>query len=216
MTDSVKQSGLRANRVLENEERIVRAARRLFVKHGYRATTLTAVAEAAGVAHRTIYVRFGTKAALLKRVLDVAVVGDHAPVDVVGRDWYRTAMSAPTLEARIAAFAIGGARLVTSAADVEAVTREAAPTEPLLAGHLAAGRVATHEAVRAFWTRARDDGLLPVETDVDWLTDSTSLLAHIDTYLLLRQMQPATAQRYEAWLTTTLRRLAAAAATPES
>lgn len=216
VTDSVKQSGLRANHVLENEERIVRAAHGLFVKNGYRATTLTAVAEAAGVAPRTVYVRFGTKAALLKRVLDVAVVGDLAPVDVVGRDWYRIAMSAPTLEARIAAVAVGSARLVTSAADVVAVAREAEPTEPLLAGHLAAGRAATHEAFRGFWTEARDDGLLPVETDLDWLTDSTSLLAHVETYLLLRQMQPATAQGYEAWLTTTLRRLAAAAATPAS
>lgn len=194
----------------------MRAAHELFVKNGYRATTLTAVAEAAGVAPRTVYVRFGTKAALLKRVVDVAVVGDHAPIDVVGRDWYRTAMSAPTLEARIVAFAVGAARLVTSAADVVAVAREAEPTEPLLAGHLDAGRVATREAFRGFWTGARDDGLLPVETDLDWLTDSTSLLAHVETYLLLRQMRPATAQRYEAWLTTTLRRLAAAAATPKS
>lgn len=194
----------------------MRAAHELFVKNGYRATTLTAVAEAAGVAPRTVYVRFGTKAALLKRVVDVAVVGDLAPIDVVGRDWYRTAMSASSLEARIVAFAVGGARLVTSAADVVAVAREAEPTEPLLAGHLDAGRVATREAFRGFWTGARNDGLLPVETDVDWLTDCTSLLAHVETYLLLRQMQPATAQRYEAWLTTTLRRLAAAAAAPKS
>lgn len=211
MTDPVKPAGLRAARVLENEERIVRAAHHLFVRDGYRSTTLTAVADAAGVAHRTVYVRFGTKAALLKRVVDVALVGDLAPIDVVGREWYQTATSAPTLDARIAAFATGGARLVTSAADVIAVAHEAERTEPLLAEQATADRAATHEAVRRFWMRARDDGLLPPECDLTWLTDTTSLLAHIDTYLLMRQMQPATAKRYETWLATTCRRLVTAA-----
>src|SRR6266498_4582072 len=175
MTKPVKPAGLRAARVLENEERIVRAARQLFVRDGYQATTLTAVADAAGVAHRTVYVRFGTKAALLKRVVDVALVGDLAPIDVVGREWYQTATSAPTLDARIAAFATGGARLVTSAADVIAVAHEAERTEPLLAEQATADRAATHEAVRRFWMRARDDGLLPPECDLTWLTDTTSL-----------------------------------------
>ena len=49
---------------------------------------------------------------------DVALVGDLAPIDVVSRQWYRTATTAPTLEGRIAAFAEGSARLVASAADV--------------------------------------------------------------------------------------------------
>src|SRR4029077_11240008 len=116
MTESVKPTGLRAAGVRENEERIVRAAYELFVRDGYQATTLTAVADAAGVAHRTVYVRFGTKAPLLKRVIGVSIVGDLAPIDVVSREWYRTATTAPTLEERIAAFAQGSARLVTSAA----------------------------------------------------------------------------------------------------
>src|SRR5262245_20302904 len=68
----VNPVGLRAARVRENEERIVRAAHEPFARDGYQGTALTAVADAAGVAHRTVYVRFGTKAALLKRVIDVA------------------------------------------------------------------------------------------------------------------------------------------------
>ena len=212
MPTPVKPFGLRAARVLENEERIVRAAHQLFVRDGYRATTLAAVADAAGVAHRTVYVRFGTKAALLKRVVDVALVGDLAPIDVVSREWYQTATSAPTLDARIAAFAEGGARLVTSAADVVAVAREAEPAEPLLAEQASAGRAATRQVLQRFWMRARDDGLLPPECDLTWLTDTSSLLSHIETYLLMRQMQPAAAKRYQTWLATTYHRLVTAAA----
>lgn len=210
MSKPVKTS-LRTSRVRENEERIVRAAHQLFVREGYRATTLAAVAAAAGVAPRTIYVRFGTKADLLNRVVGVALVGDLAPQDVVSRGWYQTALSAPTLDERITALVAGSARLVTAAADVVAVAREAEPTEPRLAEQAVADRAATHEAFRRFWTSAHDDGLLPTGSDLAWLADTSSLLAHIETYLLLRDMQPATAHRYGAWLDTTLRRLVGAA-----
>ena len=211
MTEAVKPAGLRAARVAENEERIVRAAHELFVRNGYQATTLTAVADAAGVAHRTVYVRFGTKAALLKRVIDVALVGDLAPVDVVSREWYRAATTAPTLDERIAALAKGSARLMASAADVIAVARQAEPAEPLLAAAAHAGRAATHDAIRAFWARARHDGLLPAGCDLAWLAGTTSVLAHAETYLLMRETLQMTPERYENWLATTWRRMAAAA-----
>jgi AcrR family transcriptional regulator len=209
--EAARPAGLRAARVLENEERIVRAAHELFVRDGYQATTLTAVADAAGVAHRTVYVRFGTKAALLKRVVDVALVGDLAPIDVVSREWYSTATTAPTLDARIAAAAEGSARLLASAADVIAVAREAEATEPLLAAAAQAGRAATRDAVRTFWTRAHDDGLLPAGCDLAWLADTTSVLAHAETYLLMRETLGMTPQRYRSWVATTWRRMAAAA-----
>jgi AcrR family transcriptional regulator len=212
MAKAVKPPGLRAARVLENEERILRAAHELFVRDGYQATTLTAVADAAGVAHRTVYVRFGTKAALLKRVIDMAIAGDLAPIDVVNREWYRTATTAPTLEERIAAAASGSARLLASAADVIAVARQAEPTEPLLADAAHAGRAATRDAVRTFWARARDDGLLPAGCDLAWLADTTSVLAHAETYLLMRETLRVTPKGYENWLATTWHRMAAAAA----
>src|SRR5215470_792198 len=197
MTEAVKPARLRAARVAENEERIVRAAHELFARDGYQATTLTAVADAAGVAHRTVYVRFGTKAALLKQVIDVALVGDLAPIDVVSREWYRTATTAHTLQERIGALAKGSARLMASAADVIAVAREAEPTEPLLAATARAGRATTRDAIRAFWSRARDDGLLPAGCDLTWLADTTSVLAHADTYLLLRETLRVTPKRYQ-------------------
>lgn len=209
---STVNGGLRETRVLENEERILRAAHELFVRNGYRRTSLTAVAEAAGVAHRTVYVRFGTKAALLKRVVDVAIVGDLAPVAVTGREWYRDATSAPTLEERIAAHARGSAQLLGSAADVIAVAAEAEAAEPILAEAARAGRAATLDAVRGFWTSAERDGLLPAGCDIDWLVETSSLLSHAQSYLLMRETLGMTPARYETWIAATLRRLVAAAA----
>ena len=65
---------------------IVEAARALFLARGYAGTTIDAVAGEAGVAVQTVYAAFGSKAQILKTVLDVAVVGDDAPVPLVDRE----------------------------------------------------------------------------------------------------------------------------------
>ena len=58
------------------------AARELFLTRGYVRTSLTAVAELAGVAVQTIYNSIGNKAALLAAVLDQATAGPDAPRSV--------------------------------------------------------------------------------------------------------------------------------------
>lgn len=58
------------------------AARELFLTRGYVRTSLTAVAELAGVAVQTIYNSIGNKAALLAAVLDQATAGPGAPRSV--------------------------------------------------------------------------------------------------------------------------------------
>lgn len=56
-----------------------------------------------------------------------------------------------------------------------------------------------------------DDGLLPPECDLSWLADTTSVLAHAETYLLMRETLQMTPGEYEKWLGVTWRRMAAAA-----
>lgn len=209
MTDDVKS--LRAARVADTEERILAAARGLFLRDGYAATTLAAVADAARVGHRTVYVRFGTKAALLKRVVDVAVAGDTRPIDVISRDWFQTALTAPTLAERVAACASGSSALMARAGDLIAIAQQAEPVEPAIAAAAQAAREATRDAVRLFCIRLRDDGLLPDGCDVGWLADTASLLSQAQTYLLGRDTLGWTSDQYQHWLASTLDRLIAAA-----
>lgn len=58
---------------------IVEAATRLFIEHGYAATSVGDIAAAAGVAVQTIYNAIGPKREVLSRVLDFAAAGDEAP-----------------------------------------------------------------------------------------------------------------------------------------
>jgi AcrR family transcriptional regulator len=205
VTDGVK--GLREARVAATEERILTAARELFVRNGYHATTLTAVADAAGVGHRTVYLRFGTKAALLKRVTDIAVAGDARPLDISDRDWFHTALSAATLDDRIDALAGGTAALMHRAGDLFEVVQQAQPVEPLLAEAFQAGREATRDHLHTFVRQAIADGLAHHTDEVEWLQETAALLCHADTYLLLRRTTHWSLRDYHTWLATTLRHL---------
>lgn len=65
--------------------RCVEVAAELFLRQGYAATTIDAVAERAGVARRTVFAAVGGKVALLKLAYDWSLVGDDEPVPMAQR-----------------------------------------------------------------------------------------------------------------------------------
>lgn len=205
-------SGLRAGKIVETEERIVKAATDLFLERGYAATTLTDVAEAARVAARTVYVRFGTKAALMKRVIDVAIVGDTAPVDVLSRDWFQASLTAATAEERVAAMCRSTRHIMDRAGALFAVGHQAAAVESEIAAAEQIGREGSRDALRIFWRHMEQDGLLPAGCDVSWLSDTTSFLIGADSYRLMTQLHSWNADAYEEWLRISLSRLILASA----
>jgi AcrR family transcriptional regulator len=201
---------LRRAQTALTEQRIVTAATSLFLADGYQATTLEAVARRAQVGARTVYVRFGTKAALFKRVVDVAVVGDTEPVDVLGRDWMRAALTAPTAAGRIAASAAAGRQIMERTGPLFAVAQQAAAVEPLIAEFWQQGREQSRYTHEVFWTRMAQDGLLDPAVDLTWLIDTTSVLGAAETYLLATRMTGWDLDAYQDWLAATLTRLSTA------
>jgi AcrR family transcriptional regulator len=84
---------------------IIQAAGRLFVERGYSATSIDAVAEAAGVGRATVFTSVGGKAALLKAAYDVAVVGDDEPIPLPERPWARRVREGESQGERIGRYA---------------------------------------------------------------------------------------------------------------
>jgi AcrR family transcriptional regulator len=213
MTGDVNSAGalpsLRQAQVAHTEQRILAAATELFLEGGYLATTLEAVARRAQLATRTVYLRFGTKAALFKRVVDVAIVGDTEPVDVLGRDWMQAALTAPTAAERIAASAAAGRQIMQRTGPLFAVAQQAASVEPLIAGFWQQGREQSRRVHALFWTRMAEDGLLDPAVDLAWLIDTTGILAAAETYLLVTRMAGWDLDAYERWLARTLSQLMA-------
>jgi AcrR family transcriptional regulator len=79
------RSDLRAAQALQTRRVIVTAASELFAAQGYGATTVDAVAEAAGVSRKTVFTAVGGKLDLLKTALDWAVAGDDQQLALADR-----------------------------------------------------------------------------------------------------------------------------------
>ena len=208
MVDEVKPDRRGARRA-DTEARLVTAASERFVAHGYSATTLADVAEDAGLAPRTLYLHFATKAELLRRCIGVAIVGDTEDVPLADRSWMAAAQSAPTLDERLRRMAAVTAQLMARTGPLLEVAQQAAGVEPEIAAAAQAGREDTRRTLLEFWQRAAADGLLPRGAALGWLSETAAVLAQADTYLLLRATAGWDIATYEHWLVESWRRLAA-------
>lgn len=84
---------------------ILAAATEQFCTLGYGGATMGAIAAAAGVSVPAVESAFGTKAALLKVAIDVAIAGDDEPVPMLERPWAAAAQAAATPQAFLSAVA---------------------------------------------------------------------------------------------------------------
>lgn len=94
VNSGLRAAQTRAAQAQATRELIVETASNLFRVHGYRATSITAIAAGAGVVVQTIYNAVGNKAALLNAVLDRTVSGSDAPTTVP--EFMRQRMAATT------------------------------------------------------------------------------------------------------------------------
>lgn len=125
-------SPMRQESARRTRQAVVRAASHLFVTSGYGRTSLAQVAAEAGVARPTVFAAFGSKAALLRQVLDEALAGDDEPVPVAQRPWFRPVLEAPAPAGVLEAYAGVCTLIGRRAAQVFEVVRRAADESPEL------------------------------------------------------------------------------------
>jgi AcrR family transcriptional regulator len=89
------QLARRTRKAQATRRRILDAAEALFVRDGYAATTIAAIADRADVAVQTVYAVFGTKRATLSELLAIRVTGDHDATALKDHEDWR-AMEAET------------------------------------------------------------------------------------------------------------------------
>ena len=105
---------------------ILEAAQRLFERDGYVATTMAAVAAEAGVALKTVYLGFETKAGLLRALWHLRLRGDEADVPIAERQWYRDVIAEPDPERQLRLGAHNARLVKERAAKLMRVMRDAA------------------------------------------------------------------------------------------
>src|SRR5882757_6518498 len=75
---------------------ILETAQRLFEGQGYLSTTMTAIADEAGVSAKTVYLAFETKGGLLRALWHFVLLGDDDYESAVARsNWYREVLDEP-------------------------------------------------------------------------------------------------------------------------
>ena len=99
------RSARREEQARQTRARILAAATGQFLAAGYAGTTMRAVATAAGVSVPTVEQAVGTKARLLKAVIDAATAGDDEPVTMLDRGWAARAEASRTAVEFVAGFA---------------------------------------------------------------------------------------------------------------
>jgi AcrR family transcriptional regulator len=187
---------LRDERAQVTRRRIADAARRLFVRDGYAATTLAGIAAEAGVAVQTVYAVYGSKAGILHALRESAM---HQPE---AEALYAEAMGAPSAVRRLELFARSIRRRWESSGDVVAIHRDAGTADPAIR----AGVVATLErrrgGIRALAATLEDDLRPGVHvSDAVAILDALTLP---EVYAALVDNGGLTPAAYETWLAEAL------------
>jgi AcrR family transcriptional regulator len=194
-------SPLRREQARETQRRIVAAAYRLLLDQGYAATTMAAVAARAGVSPQTVYKAFGTKAALVKRVYDVTLVGDDEPVPLAERDDVRAAYEGRDPRAVLDWYAELGRTLLVRLAPLLTVILAGARTgEPELVE-----LVATMNGERLVGTtmcarRLEELGALRADLTLEQARDLIWTLNSLEVWDLLVQQRGWTPEAYRDWV----------------
>lgn len=197
-------AGRRGRKALETRRRIRDAARDLFVRQGYTATTMREIADRADVAWQTVYSVFGTKAAVLSEIFDVTVAGDDLPVPMAQRPFVSEIAAArdPREKARI--FAAHLRETAARTADVQTVIESAAATDPDMAqlwdtlmGQLIRGMTMAVTSLHA-------QGALRPDLTIERAADRLWWYAGPWAYRGLVLARGWSLDEYEAWLAETL------------
>lgn len=129
-------SSRRALQAAQTRRDVLEAAIELFSTSGWSSTTLAAIAAKAGVAVETVYSGFGSKKALLRAAMEVAVVGDTEPVPLAQREEFQRLSRGPTKERLGAAVALATEINVRTAGIWRAIVEAATADEELEAWRL--------------------------------------------------------------------------------
>jgi AcrR family transcriptional regulator len=192
-------SGRRARADARRQE-VVRAARELFERDGFRLTTIAAVAAHAGVSPESIYKGFGGKAALAKAVFDAALAGDHEPVPVAERPALLAVRDEPDVRRKITLFVDGLVQRLARSAKVHILIRDGRHVDDSLAPIWDEVQQEGLTGMTMLGRHLLETGQLRADVDLDEVRDVLWNYLAIDHYERLVLARGWSHDRYAQWL----------------
>lgn len=161
---------------------------------------MAAIAAEAGVAAETIYATFGTKRAILSRLIDVTLVGDYEPIPVLNRIWLDHVRREPKQRPRLHLLAHLTRTILERAGPIHAIIRGAAASD----AEIAALRL-THQEQRLvvqteYAHLLAEAGPLREDLTVEAAGERYWIQASPELHHILTTERGWSQDRYEAWL----------------
>jgi AcrR family transcriptional regulator len=122
-------STVRRERAAATRERVLAAARELFLEHGWTRTTARGIAARAGVSLDTVYAAAGRKPQIMLELVEQAISGQDHAVPAEARDYVQAVRRATGARAKIEIYAAALAAVLPRLAPLVQVLREAAPAD---------------------------------------------------------------------------------------
>jgi len=210
MSEAVKRrydNSRRLAQVRVTRLKVIEAAKRLFIEHGYPATTIEAIADAADVALPTLYRLFGSKRALLKAVLDVSFGGDDEPIAFGDRPEQQEALAESDPISLVASFARICRLFMERSSEMFHILSTAAQVDPEIAGLENEIRRQRHTGQARIVAAIAARNALDPELSLSEAEDMTYAALSPEVHRILTIERRWTADQYESWLARVLRSL---------
>jgi AcrR family transcriptional regulator len=207
MSEPVKRhyaSTLRAEQARAPRRAVVDAAGRLFVQHGYGATTVDAIAEAAGVSRKTVFTSVGGKVEALKLAVDWAIVGDDEPVPMLDRPEVARQRKEPDARLVLRSYAAMQRRSAARVAPLVHAAESAAGSDPAVQALVDEGKAQRRFGMGMLAGELGERGALPDNLTVDEAADVLWLFNDPLTYHRLVLQRGWSPERYEEWVASSL------------
>ncbi len=190
----------------ETRRRVEVAAARLFTERGYQATTVQAIADEAGVHVQTIYLAYGTKAAVLAATATRLVAGDEDPDSHPSeRRWAREIMATPDPARKLRLYVRHVRDVAPRTVGLIDMLRTTAASDPDVAAFLAHMQEGRREGPYTLLAPVADKGQLRPGLPLTAAADITYALASPDTFRALVEDRGWSWHRAETWITEQLR-----------
>jgi AcrR family transcriptional regulator len=185
--------------------KIADAAVELFCTHGYDATTLQQIADAAGVHVQTIYLVFGSKIAVLAAALDVVRAGGEDP-DVSPDEWpwAKALVADRDPKAQLRRYAAHVRNIAPRAGPLVAEVRNAARSNRELAAFLEQVETGRYLGPAGIVALIAQKGVLRRDLTPERAADTMFGVSSYESYQLLVADRHWTADEYERWLADVL------------
>ena len=199
-------SAVRDDRARATRRCIVGAAAELFRRDGYAATTIDAIAAAAGVSRKTVFSVGGSKFTLLKDAFDWSLVGDDEPIAMADREPVQRIIATTDPAQAVRLWAEMITETATRAASMAAVLVAAAQVDPDAAAMLGTSDGHRLAGARAFVDHLDSIGGLRAGLDRAEAADLCWLAMGHEPYQRLVIQRGWPPERYRQWLTAAVGR----------